>query len=270
MIAKAKDSPHEPVAYGTCRVSSDRQQKSGLGLESQDAMIREYHARRFFGEPVKLAEISIDAISAYKKPFLKRPEASRICKLLREGDHLIVAKHDRMFRSMLDVALTYKELVEDRGIVLHVVNLNFDTSKSDSVVWGKMLLHVFSALAEYESAINAQRQRDINAIRRQEGRYCGLKPKLGYTAEGKPGKRMLVPFEQQRDVMRWIAEQKSAGHTFKQILRELRSRNLRRPVQNLKVPRGFDLDPWENVRQVEKWHDAWIEIQREDGAEKPA
>lgn len=246
MIAKSKKStaPADPRSYGCCRVSSDRQERSGLGLESQDAIIREYIERYVTPRGVTFAEMSIDTISAYKKPFMLRPESGRICRMLREGDHLVVAKHDRMFRSMLDFGVCYNELVEKRGVILHVINLNFDTSKKESLIFGKLLLGIFTAVAEYESAINAQRQRDANAIRRRQGRHIAGRAPLGFKVVGPTGKRTLIPDEEARVTLRWIVDQRNAGHSFLAIYHELKRRNEMRRVADKNQRKGYRLEPW--------------------------
>jgi DNA invertase Pin-like site-specific DNA recombinase len=246
MIARRKPSvpDRQPIAYGCCRVSTDRQAESKLSLDSQDVIIRDYFARCVEPLGATLSEISIDSISAYKNKFASRPEAGRIYRKLERGDHLIVAKHDRMFRNMLDLALTYDDLVEQRGVVLHVINLNFDSSKPDSLIFGKLVLNMFTSIAEYESAMNAQRKRDANTIARLQGRHVAGVPPHGWKVVGPPGKRTLAPDEEARSTMRWIMAQRDAGHSFVAICDALKKKCNMRRVYDKNAPQKFRLEPW--------------------------
>lgn len=74
---------------------------------------------------------------------------------VRDGDTLIVTKLDRLARSTLDLCSIAKRL-EDKGVVLKVIDQNIDTSGST----GRLLFNMLSSIAQFETEIRKERQMD--------------------------------------------------------------------------------------------------------------
>ena len=105
--------------------------------------------------------------------FAERPELARALDDLRSGDVLYVWALDRLGRSLYEVIGNVK-LIHDKGASLYAVVQKIDTS----TIQGKMLLPLFSMLAELE--IDLKRERAAAGVRsaREQGRNLGRKAGL--------------------------------------------------------------------------------------------
>lgn len=84
-----------------------------------------------------------------------RSQLTACLDYVREGDTLIVTKLDRLARSTLDLCSIAKRL-EDKGVVLKVIDQNIDTSGST----GRLLFNMLGAIAQFETEIRLERQMD--------------------------------------------------------------------------------------------------------------
>lgn len=101
----------------------------------------------------------------------KRSELEALLRNLRSGDQLVVCKLDRLCRSVKD-AMEILEVVESRGASLRVLNMGLDTSTAT----GKLVISVMASIAEFESAILRERQREGVEACRARGGYTGRQP----------------------------------------------------------------------------------------------
>ena len=82
----------------------------------------------------------------------ERPELSQCLRTLRKGDIQIVWKLDRLARSLKDLVEIVQEL-DDREIGLKSLTKSIDTSSSG----GRLVFHIFGALAEFEHDLIRER-----------------------------------------------------------------------------------------------------------------
>jgi DNA invertase Pin-like site-specific DNA recombinase len=97
-----------------------------------------------------------------------RPELERMLDHLREGDTLVVWRLDRLGRSLKHLMELIGEL-EERGVAFHSVTEGIDTSTAG----GKLVFHVFGALAEFERELIRERTQAGLAAARARGRRGG-------------------------------------------------------------------------------------------------
>lgn len=102
-----------------------------------------------------------------------RPELEACLKALRSGDTLVIWRLDRLGRSLVDLIGVTTEL-HARGVQLESLTEKIDTGSPS----GKLVLHVFGALAEFER--NLIRERTMAGLRaaRARGRNGGRPRKL--------------------------------------------------------------------------------------------
>ena len=91
---------------------------------------------------------------------------------LRIGDTLVVWKLDRLRRSLQHLIQVVNEL-RDKGIYFKSIQENIDTSSSG----GKLIFHIFGALAEFERDVIRDRTMAGLAAARSRGRIGG-RPKI--------------------------------------------------------------------------------------------
>lgn len=102
-----------------------------------------------------------------------RPELEQCCKALRAGDTIVVWRLDRLGRSLPDLVQIVAEL-EQRGVGFESLTEKIETGSAA----GKLVFHVFAALAEFERSLIRERTQAGLVAARARGRAGGRKPKL--------------------------------------------------------------------------------------------
>lgn len=102
-----------------------------------------------------------------------RPELDNCLSMLREGDTLLVWRLDRLGRSLKDLVEIITSL-EERNIGFKSLTENIDTTSAS----GKLIFHIFGALAEFERNLISDRTKAGLAAARARGRKGGRKPKM--------------------------------------------------------------------------------------------
>ncbi len=102
-----------------------------------------------------------------------RPELTRALDQLRAGDTLIVWKLDRLGRSLPHLVETVKALA-DRDVGLRSLQDPIDTTTPG----GRLVFHVFAAMAEFERDLIRERTNAGLAAARARGRVGGRPPAL--------------------------------------------------------------------------------------------
>ena len=102
-----------------------------------------------------------------------RPELSRALDHLRAGDTLVVWKLDRLGRSLPHLVETVQKLA-DRDVGFRSVQDPVDTTTPG----GRLVFHIFAALAEFERDLIRERTEAGLAAARARGRVGGRRPAL--------------------------------------------------------------------------------------------
>jgi DNA invertase Pin-like site-specific DNA recombinase len=97
-----------------------------------------------------------------------RPELKAALGYMRDGDTLVVWKLDRLARSLKQLIDTVEDLGA-RGIGLRSLTEAIDTTTSG----GKLIFHIFAALAEFERAVIRERTLAGLEAARSRGRRGG-------------------------------------------------------------------------------------------------
>jgi len=100
-----------------------------------------------------------------------RPTLEQVLDQLRPGDTLVVWKLDRLGRSLRHLVDTVTGLAE-RGIGFRSLQEAIDTTTPG----GKLVFHVFAALAEFERDLIGERTAAGLAAARTRGRHGGRPP----------------------------------------------------------------------------------------------
>ncbi|WP_175771986.1 recombinase family protein [Paraburkholderia phenazinium] len=102
-----------------------------------------------------------------------RPELLHCLKALREGDTLVVWRLDRLGRNLRDLIRIVGEL-DERGVKLRSVKESIDTGGPT----GRLVFHMFGALAEFERELIRERTLAGLEAARARGRHGGRPPSL--------------------------------------------------------------------------------------------
>jgi DNA invertase Pin-like site-specific DNA recombinase len=150
---------------GYVRVSTDEQADSGAGMEAQRAAIEAEAARRGW----QLVETFEDA-GASGKSLAGRPGLTAALAAVEQGDAdgLVVAKLDRLSRSLLDFAGLMAR-AHRKAWSLVALDLGVDTTTPQ----GEMMASVMATFAQFERRLIGQRTRDALAVKRSQGVQLG-------------------------------------------------------------------------------------------------
>lgn len=131
--------------YGYVRVSTDEQSRSGLGLAAQRAAIEDYTVGRGWQYVALHEEIASGAKD-------DRSVLDTLLRTLRSGDTLVVARLDRLTRSLLQFA-SIVDRAGRSGWSLVVVDQGFDLGTPS----GRAMAGMCAVFASYERELIGQR-----------------------------------------------------------------------------------------------------------------
>lgn len=143
------------MIFGYARVSTDDQ-----NLDAQTDALKAAGAARIFA----------DKISGGTR---KRPELDKLFEQLREGDVVVVAKYDRLARSLRDL-LDIVEAIKERGAGFRSLAEDIDTTTPA----GRLVFHVFASIAQFERERISERTKEGLEAARKRGRVGGRPPAL--------------------------------------------------------------------------------------------
>jgi DNA invertase Pin-like site-specific DNA recombinase len=156
-------NPSVVVAY--IRVSTEEQAASGAGIEAQRLEIERAVSNRDW----LLLDTHIDA-GLSGRTVSGRPALARALEQVESGQAgtLLVAKLDRLSRSLLDFASLMKQ-AQDGGWNVVALDLGIDLSTPA----GEFLASVMASAAQWERRIISQRTRDALAAKKANGVHVG-------------------------------------------------------------------------------------------------
>jgi DNA invertase Pin-like site-specific DNA recombinase len=193
------------------RVSTDRQGKSGLGLEAQRKAVLDHVAGK--------GEIAAEYVEIESGKKNSRPQLARaLAEAKRIGAVLLIAKLDRLARNVAFIA--------------NLLEAGVEIAAADMPEANRFLLHVMAAVAEHEAQAISDRTRAALAAAKTKG------VALGWSMPGRAGEQRLaarkgaernaVKADQHAgNVLPIIRQIASRGMSLRQIARELNARGLK-------------------------------------------
>ena len=102
-----------------------------------------------------------------------RPQLKECLNYVRDDDHLIVTRIDRLARLTLHLC-QIAETLREKGVDLVVLDQNIDTSDAT----GRLLFNMLGAIGQFETEIRAERQMDGIKKAKDRGVQFGKRPAL--------------------------------------------------------------------------------------------
>ena len=127
----------------------------------------------------------------------ERPELVACLRTMRKGDTLVVWKLDRLARSLKDLV----EIIDDlqkRGVGFRSLTEAIDTTSTG----GRLVFHIFGALAEFEHSLIRERTIAGLAAARARGRRGGRKLAMSKTDVRKAAAMLSDPAITKTEVAR--------------------------------------------------------------------
>lgn len=196
-------------AIGYVRVSTEKQVDFGVSLEAQSAKIQAMAVV----QSAELLDIIIDAGESAKS--LHRPGMARLLRMVdaRGMDTVIIAKLDRLTRSVADLAELLKRL-ERRDVSLVSVADSLDTRSAA----GRLVLNIMVSVSQWEREAIGERTRDAMRHKRGKGERVGTIP-FGARLAGDGV--LLEADETEQATIAHIQSLKANGLTMRGIAAEL-------------------------------------------------
>lgn len=157
------------AVYSYARVSTGTQ---GMSLKVQENTLRAYATTMQMEVDQHFADESVSG----SVRLAERPAGGQLINLLTEGDHLLIAKFDRLFRNSEDALYSINRFKE-QGIRLYIMDMGGEVT-GDGV--GKLIYTILAAVADFERSRIAERIRDVKVAHADEGRFMGGYVPWGY------------------------------------------------------------------------------------------
>jgi DNA invertase Pin-like site-specific DNA recombinase len=198
------------VAY--YRVSTERQGRSGLGLEAQQEAVRGFTQ----GGTIVAEVVEVESGKRNDRP--KLAEALRLCRLHQAT--LVIAKLDRLARNV--------------HFVSSLMESGADFVAVDFPQANRLTVHIMAAVAEHEAAMISARTKAALAAAKARGvKLGGDRGNIcAIAAEGRLAaarRRAADADRRASDVAPVIAELKGAGASLRRIAEELADRGIPAP-----------------------------------------
>ena len=176
------------TVYSYVRCSHQKSLDSELGLLAQESGVDNYVNKLLDANPgLKRGELYRDeAVSAFTTPFKERPAGSKLYESLQPGDHIVVYRLDRAWRSIQDAAKMTDDLIK-RGIHIHLVTDGVSTLDD----FGKLMFNTLAYVAWMESHMLSRKSLEVIAHLRKQGRPYNRVPS-GLKTRTVDGKKKLT------------------------------------------------------------------------------
>ncbi len=138
-----------------------------------------------------------------------RPGLEEILGFIRKGDTLVVWRLDRLGRSLKHL-IQVLNILDERGVYFKSIQESLDTSTPG----GKLIFHVFGALAEFERDIIRERTMAGLAAARARGRKGGRPRKLSKKQVEMAKKLMNDPTIPIGEICRTMGVSKATVHRY--------------------------------------------------------
>ena len=211
MARTSKTTVESTRAIGYIRVSTDKQAEHGVSLEAQQAKLTAY-AQLY---DVELVDIIVDAGVSAKT--LDRPGLQRALGMLRKGQAsaLLVAKLDRLTRSVKDLGTLVEDYFSSDKITLLSVADNIDTRTAA----GRLVLNVLGSVAQWERETIGERTAEALSHKRSKGEKLGGDVPYGYILAS--DEKTLVEDEGEQAMLEAIREARQRGLSQRAVVAEL-------------------------------------------------
>lgn len=209
------EAQKKAVVY--CRVSTEDQNNSGLGLKDQESRCRAYcHASGW-----DIVSVLVDGGLSARD--LDRPGIHKSLALLASGkaDILVMLNLDRLTRSVKNLGAIL-ERMQCQGWELACVENKVDTSTAS----GRLVLNVLISVSQWERERVAERTRAALAQKRNMGEKTGGERPLGFAVVQDNGKKKLREDPKEKKIIQLVLRLRRKGWSCNAIIRELSRRKI--------------------------------------------
>lgn len=259
-------NPSRAFGYGRVSKVIKLQQQTAAEAKANDPMslrvqheaVYKYYQWRLMPRGIEWAGWFQDPAVSGKTFFKQREAGGRLNQLLASGDHVLIAKTDRAFRSFYD-QVTVMHNWMGRGIIIHSIDMGIDTSTPV----GEAMMEISAVFAKLELSRISERHRESKRLRKILGKQLNFTAGYGFSWKGPPGNKRRVPNVEEQRVMAEIVMMRDAGMAGHAIW--LQFKRERRMYQNHKDGRYYE---W-NLRRIYRLEEAMRKMMAERNITDP-
>ena len=200
------------MIYIYTRLSHEEQFNNGISLDTQEDRCRKY---------IELQNID-NSITTWQEcisggvEFRRRNIFNKILSKLKNGDHIVVSRLDRLSRNTLDLLKLVEHL---KKIKVHLHFVDIGEVSGEGI--GRIFLIMLSAFAENERLMVSERIKQNKKRYKTENRYLG-----GYQEFGKQKNTNGVYEDnhKEQEIIEAIVNLKKGGLTYRKIAEEIKNK----------------------------------------------
>ena len=198
-----------PICYGYGRHSTNKQ---GMTREAQESRILDYYTRMLAPQGISYGGFYYDKATSGRTPLSEREQGRILHIIAQPGDHIVVSKLDRPFRSLRD-GVTSMEQWHERGVQFHSLDLQIDTTTPVGKFFRTMLL----AIAELEREFVVERGKDVREDRKRRGLPFSRGCPIGWRIVGERPDRRFKTDEAERQLVDQLHALRKQGWSWEDI-----------------------------------------------------
>jgi DNA invertase Pin-like site-specific DNA recombinase len=217
MTRRKQATSTDPVrAFGYCRVSTNAQATEGHSLPDQKSRIAGYCQAHGLPAPT---EFFVDPGISGTVSLQRREAGARMLSEVRKGDHIIVTRGDRLFRSAKN-ALEIAEMLQEEGVELHLMDMGGPVLHSSV---SRLVFGILMMVANMESERIGERVASVKDHLRKQGRYLGGALAVGYTRDADNNLKVSHDWKKHLATMKALSDE---GKSMRQIAEKMKERGL--------------------------------------------
>lgn len=177
--------------------------------EVQEARCRDYYERILQPMGVEWRGFFYDpAVSSGRVPFAERTQGRLLFHSAEPGDHVVMTRLDRCFRSVLD-GVSVMEQLDKRGVFFHSLDYNIDTSTPV----GRYVRNILLAGAELERDLARERANETYSYLMSNALPYSAHPPMGWRITKRGKRKEFRAFLTERKFIDKLAQARKAGAT---------------------------------------------------------
>lgn len=194
-------------AVGYLRVSTTDQVDNGVSMDVQEDRILIYCRLHDLALVEMVSDAGLSGKTVDGRPALKKL-LTKLSSPKNDVQALVVFKLDRLVRNTQD-ALSLAQSLREKGITLHSVSENLDTSNA----CGELFFSLIAAMAQWERQTIVERTTAALARKKERGERVSRHPAYGYRFDG----NHVVEDTVEQSIVQRIQYLSGLGFTLKAI-----------------------------------------------------
>jgi DNA invertase Pin-like site-specific DNA recombinase len=204
--------------YIYLRVSTGKQDDSGLGIEAQTKFCMEWINKQSVQSEIVIFKDVVTGTDKKRKELEERPALLEMLSMLQKDDIVVIYKRERISRDPYIIGMIERTIERKKARFVSSIG-EMDGDQPQDV----LMRRIVDAFAEYETLLISARTKNALAAKKARGERIGRVP-YGYSLQA--DKTLAVALEE-AEVLQFIHQLKNAGATTRYIAIQLNENGYR-------------------------------------------